>query len=280
MNYVGDFALNASVRIPWNTNDGDGASVARSAAGTLRIYRDDSVTQRSSLSGVTDNSDFDSVTGLQLINIDLSDNTDAGFYAAGHDYFVVDVAGTIDAQTVNPQIGHFSIQNRYAAATGVVPTTAQIATAIWTDLLASSDFSTALSIGKLLKDSIDAAITTRMATFTLPTNFSAFAIDASGRVKALDGFVQNVAFADFQFRMSDAAGSPITGLVNADFTQKLYSIGGGANGTLSGTITEDPGGEGFYLISLTAGELNGRSIALTFEAIGSIQTQLTIIAGA
>lgn len=40
-------------------------------------------------------------------------------------------------------------------------TAAAAATAVWIDLLASSDFSTASSIGKLLKDSIDAAISSR-----------------------------------------------------------------------------------------------------------------------
>jgi hypothetical protein len=40
-------------------------------------------------------------------------------------------------------------------------TAAQAATSVWTDLLASSDFSTAASIGKLLKDDIDATISSR-----------------------------------------------------------------------------------------------------------------------
>jgi hypothetical protein len=44
------------------------------------------------------------------------------------------------------------------------PTAAQIVTAMWTALLASTDFSTASSIGKLLKDNIDAAISTRHAS--------------------------------------------------------------------------------------------------------------------
>ena len=47
------------------------------------------------------------------------------------------------------------------AYTGTPPTTAAIATALWTDLLASADFSTASSIGKLLKDYVDAAISSR-----------------------------------------------------------------------------------------------------------------------
>lgn len=69
-----------------------------------------------------------------------------------------------------------------APVTGAAPTTAQIATAVWTDLLASSDFSTAASIGKLLKDDIDAAVSSRMATFTLPANFSSLGITAAGKI--------------------------------------------------------------------------------------------------
>ena len=203
------------------------------------------------------------------------------------------------------------------AAAGSAPTAAQVATAVWTDLLAGSDFSTAASIGKLLKDDIDAAISSRLAAasytappsaaavttaiwtallagsdfstvasigkllkdnvITPPTNWSSLSIDADGRVKALVGLTENAAFADFQFKMMDATGAGVTGLVDADFSVKDYSIGGGAQGTLAGTITEDPGGGGFYLISLLAAELNGRSVALSFEATGTIATQLTII---
>jgi hypothetical protein len=38
-----------------------------------------------------------------------------------------------------------------------------VATAVWSDLLASADFTTASSIGKLLHDDIDAAISSRLA---------------------------------------------------------------------------------------------------------------------
>ena|SRR5688572_773885 len=115
-----------------------------------------------------------------------------------------------------------------------------------------------------------------MATFTLPTNFSSFAIDANGRVKALVGLTQNVAFTAFQFRMVDSGGDPVTGLVNGDFTTKTYSIAGGAQGSIAGTITEDPGADGFYLVDLLAAELNGRSVSFVFEATGTIQTALTV----
>ncbi len=155
-------------------------------------------------------------------------------------------------------------------------TAAQAATAVWTDLLAGSDFSTLLSIGKLLKDDINATISSRMATFTLPTNFSSFAIDANGRVKALVGLTKNTAFAAFQFRMVDDSGDPVTGLVNADFTTKTYTIAGGAQGSIAGTITEDPGLDGFYLVNLLAAELNGNSVSFVFDTSTTIQTVMTV----
>ncbi len=45
------------------------------------------------------------------------------------------------------------------------PSAASVATTVWTDLLAGSDFSTAASIGKLLKDDIDAKLST-LSTYT------------------------------------------------------------------------------------------------------------------
>ncbi len=111
---------------------------------------------------------------------------------------------------------------------------------------------------------------------SVPTNFALMSIDSNGRVKGLIGLTQAVAFTNFQFRMIDANGDAVLGLVDADFTKKAYSIAGGAQGGLTGTITEDPGLDGFYLVDLSAGELSGRSISLVFEATGTITTALTI----
>ena len=71
---------------------------------------------------------------------------------------------------------------------GSAPTAAQIATAVWTDLLAGTDFGTAASIGALLKLDIDATVSSRMATFTYtaPVDVSAaVAAVAAQLVKAL-----------------------------------------------------------------------------------------------
>lgn len=44
---------------------------------------------------------------------------------------------------------------------GAAPTAAAVATAVWQDLLAGSDFSTSASVGKLLKDNVNATIGSR-----------------------------------------------------------------------------------------------------------------------
>src|ERR1041385_3805169 len=88
-----------------------GASSATSnfASSDVQIYKDGGTTQRSSSAGITVSTSFDSNTGLQLIVIDLSDNTDAGFYAAGHHYGVAIADVTIDSQTVRFWVGSFDI---------------------------------------------------------------------------------------------------------------------------------------------------------------------------
>ena len=112
MIYLGDFQTTMIVDFKWNTNAASGASITRATDGSIRIYKDNSTTERTSSSGITDSEDFDTLTGVHHCRIDLSDNTDAGFYAAGHEYQVVLVGAVIDGQTVNAVLAHFSIENR------------------------------------------------------------------------------------------------------------------------------------------------------------------------
>lgn len=206
MMYVGDYVPGSTVRIPWNTHDAKGGSATRAVNGTVRIYKDSSTTERASSAGITDSEDWDGFAGMHYLLIDLSNNTDAGFYAAQHDYVVAVTGQTVSGQPVNVFLASFSIANRRAA-----------------------------------------------------------------------GVLGYTAFANFQFRMMSAAGTPVTGKTNSDFSKKKYSIAGGAFGTLSGTITEDSGGEGFYLISLAAAELSGKSVSLVFGCTGAVDTPLTLI---
>ena len=128
MRYLGDFATGATVRVPWMTTAADGSSITRATNGAIRIYKNTSTTERSSSAGITDTEDFDALAGVHVVSIDLADNTDAGFYAAGNDYVVVLQGAVIDGKTVNAVLAQFSIQNRYVGAGG--PTAAQIADAL------------------------------------------------------------------------------------------------------------------------------------------------------
>lgn len=120
--YLGDFPTGATVYVPFHTFNSSGASVTLTglAVTDIEIYKDGGTTQRSSDAGYTlldtDGIDFDSITGIHGFKIDLSDNTDAGFYAAAHDYFVVVSAVTVDSQTVNFVACSFSIENRSITA--------------------------------------------------------------------------------------------------------------------------------------------------------------------
>jgi hypothetical protein len=85
------------VRFQFSTHAGSGANVAPSSAidaADIRIYKAAdgaafSATQRSSANGITVTSPFDSLTGFHDVDIDLTDDTDSGFYSAGAAYSVV-----------------------------------------------------------------------------------------------------------------------------------------------------------------------------------------------
>lgn len=120
--YLGNFATGATIFFPFATYNSSGASVTLTglAVTDIEVYKGASMTQRSSDAGYalvdTDGIDIDGITGIHGFTIDTSDNTDAGFYAAGNDYTVVVSAVTVDSQTVNFIAGRFSIENRSVAS--------------------------------------------------------------------------------------------------------------------------------------------------------------------
>jgi len=113
VSFFGDYDTTETVIIPFNTFSSDDPSasvtVTNLAAADVEIHKDGSTTQRSSDNGVTVSIDFDSITGNHIVSIDLSDNSDAGFYAAGSRYQVRIEGVTVDGATLNCWIGAFSI---------------------------------------------------------------------------------------------------------------------------------------------------------------------------
>jgi len=120
--YLGDYAAGGTVYLFWNTFGASDESITQSglAVTDIEVYKNGSMTQRSSDSGYalldTDGIDVDGATGCHGVSIDLSDDTDSDFYAAGNDYMVMVNAVTVNSQTVRFCGGTFSIQNRYNQA--------------------------------------------------------------------------------------------------------------------------------------------------------------------
>ena len=108
MQWLGDYKEDDTLHFLWSTNAANGASITRATNGEVRVYKDNGVSQTTT--GVTDTEDFDSLTGVHACTIDLS--ADA-FFAVGADYSVVLQGATIDGQTVNAVLAHFSIENRF-----------------------------------------------------------------------------------------------------------------------------------------------------------------------
>lgn len=116
------------VRFGFSTHNAAGANVAPSSAidaADIRIYKATdgaalSATQRSSAAGITVTSPFDSLTGFHTVDIDLTDNTDASFYATGSLYAVVLAPDdeTIDSQVITGAVlAYFEIGVRKADVT-------------------------------------------------------------------------------------------------------------------------------------------------------------------
>ena len=143
MNYIGDYVEDDVVYLMFNTFSSDDPSASCTITNFINtdvhIHKDDGLTQRNNAAGITVSVDFDGITGSHMIKIDTSDDTVAGFWVTGHDYFVRIEGTTVDGATINAMVGSFSIENRYMRGTdsanttvpdaaGVAPTAAEIRT--------------------------------------------------------------------------------------------------------------------------------------------------------
>lgn len=113
MQYLGDFAEDATVYIPFNTFSSDdpqaSVTITNLVDADIKVHKDGSATQIVT-DGATVAIDFDTITGNHLITIDTSASAD---YAIGSDYMVRIEGTTVDAGTINAWVGSFSIENRF-----------------------------------------------------------------------------------------------------------------------------------------------------------------------
>jgi hypothetical protein len=86
------------------------------AVGDIKIYKNGSVTQRTSTAGFTlldtDGIDFDGIPNVHGFSIDLSDNTDAGFYAVGSIYTIVLDSVLVDGNAKSFPVATFRIMEQ------------------------------------------------------------------------------------------------------------------------------------------------------------------------
>lgn len=118
----------STIRIPFSTFDSNdpqaSAAITGFVVGDIRVYKDGSTTERASTAGFTATTSFDTLVGINEVVIDLSDNTTAGFYAAGSEYVVTVADVTLDAATVRKTIGRFVIGYPDAAHNTTIATLA------------------------------------------------------------------------------------------------------------------------------------------------------------
>lgn len=175
--HLGNVPASSTLYIPFHTFNSSGASVTITglAVTDIEIYKNGSVTQRASDAGYTlldtDGIDFDGITGIHGFSIDLSDNSDAGFYAVGSFYWVVVSSITANSQTVN-----------------LVAATFRIVTAENTSGLPVAD--TTKFAGQTI--TLSGGVTIPAATLASTTNITAGTVTTATNVTTVNGLAAGV----------------------------------------------------------------------------------------
>ena len=199
----GTVPLNSVLPFVFDTFAGStGAPITLTGLATtdIEVYKGTSMTQRASDNGYalmdTDGIDIDTRTGIHGFSIDTSDNSDAGFYAAGSFYWVIVDAVTIDAQTVRFIAGTFRLSGVEADVAAILDDTADMQPKLGTPAGASISADIAAieaqtddigiagagltALGDARLANLDAAVSSRLASasYTAPDNTSITAIKA------------------------------------------------------------------------------------------------------
>ena len=183
-----------TIYVPFATYDSNDPSASVTLTGLattdIEVYKDGSVTQRASDAGYTlldtDGIDFDATTGIHGFSINLADNTTAGFYASGSQYFVVVASITVDAATVNFIAARFEIGYPDALLNTTIATLASQTSFTLTVgpaeddalngcIVAIHDVASAVQMGFAVV--LDYTGSTKTVTLTAGTTFTAAATD-------------------------------------------------------------------------------------------------------
>lgn len=255
--HLGNVPAGTTIYVPFATYDGaTGASETCSglAVTDIEIYKNGSTTQRASDNGYTlldtDGIDFDGLTGINGFSIDLSDNTDAGFYAVGSWYWVVVSSITADSQTVNFVAATFRlVAAENTAGTPVadavrVSGTAQTARDIGASVLLSSGSGAGqidLSSGKVLLQATQTGVTIPTVTTltnlpTMPTDWLTAAGVSAGAVTELQSGLSTLTPADIRTAIGLAAANLDTQLGDLPTNAELATALAGADDAVLASI--------------------------------------------
>lgn len=115
---LGEFDVSQVIDFKFTSRGSTGAPTTLSGSPAVLVYKGSSTTESAS-TGITLTVDFDSRTGMNHVNIDMSANT--SFFTTATDFDVVITAGTVGGvSVVGETVAHFSIRSR----AGVYPATA------------------------------------------------------------------------------------------------------------------------------------------------------------
>lgn len=233
--HLGNVDAGITLYIPWHTFDSNGASITLTglAVTDIEIYKNGSVTQRSSDAGYalldTDGIDFDGITGIHGISIDLNDNTDAGFYSAGAFYWVVISAITVDTRTLNFILATFRIGPAAANATQWNGTAvATPATAGIPDV----------NVKNIDNDAASASgtVTFPNATLASTTNITAGTITTATNVTTVNGLAAGVITAASIAADAITDAKVASDVTIASVTGAVGSVTGNVGGNVTGSV--------------------------------------------
>lgn len=237
MSYLGDYTEDyATLNFKFTTR-AFATGVPTTLAGTpvVKCYKG-SATGTESTAGITLSVDFDSVTGLNNVLIDLS--ADA-FYAVGQDYHVIITTGTVGGTSVvGETVATFSIENRFDEVdVTAIGGDAQSATDLKDFADAGYDPATNKVQGVVLVDSnadLVSAASTASAVWTTDFSLAYTANDAAQRVKNIE--------TDTGTTIPTTLGTPTdTDLATdiANVSTQISGLGASSGAAISFPISED-----------------------------------------
>lgn len=252
-----------------------GASITISglAVTDIEVYKGTSMTQRASDNGYalidTDGIDLDGITGIHGFSIDLSDNSDAGFYAAGSFYTVVVSAVTIDSQTVSFIAATF----RIVAAEGSAGTPRA-------DVSHFGGTAGTFSSGRPEVNTTHAAGTAWGSGAITAASIAADAITAAKVAADVGTEIGTAVWATTTRQLTGTQTFDLTGNITGSLSGAVGSVTGNVGGNVTGSVGSVAAG-GISSSSFAAGAINAAAIAA--DAIGASELAadaVTEIAGA